>query len=160
MSASVIRAYLLSWFRVDETTGGAPSGVNSPSHFEDLDQLFDLSSLTTPNPTLFAVYKTLISGGGYNIDLTAAQGTNGNIDATGKKLLAVCIFNPAASAGFVQIATGGSNGYTLPQPIKVYPGGFTNQYQAANLIAVDGTHKQLTITATNGDTPYIGLLFG
>jgi len=121
MSASVIRAYLLAWFRVDETTGGAPSGVNSPSHFEDLDQLLDLSSPTTPNPTLFSVYKTAISSGGYTIDLTAAQGSNGNVDATGKKLLGVMIFNPAASAGFVQLATGGSNGYTIPHRSRSTP---------------------------------------
>lgn len=160
MAASVLQAQLLSWFKIFEATGGAPSGVNSPSAFEDLDQFLQLDGTTTPAVALFSVYKPTISGGGFTIDLTAAQGSNGNINATGKKLLAVQVANPAGSAGDVTISTGASNGYALAQPVKVKPGGFAMIYQAAALGAVDGTHKTLDVTATNGDVPYIGLLFG
>ena len=64
--------------------------------------------------SLFGVYKTTISGGGYTIDLTAFQGTNATLDGTGKKLIAIAIANPAASTGDVNVATGASNGYAWP----------------------------------------------
>lgn len=160
MSAAISNLLLLSQFQVTENPGSAPSGVALTSLFQELDQFKQLSPTSTPPVSQFGIYKTTISGGGYTIDVTSLQGSNGTLNANGKKLVAVCVANPAASAGDVNIATGASNGYALAQPIKVKPGGFAIVYQAAQLAAVDGTHKTLDVSGTNGDTPEIGLIFG
>ncbi|HEY1600767.1 MAG TPA: hypothetical protein VGG64_14255 [Pirellulales bacterium] len=160
MAAAVKALRCLLQFDIDEDPGSEPAGITLLSTFKGLDQQLFLGPTSAIVPALFSIYNTLISGGGYTIDTTAAQGTNGTINANGKKLLGVVISNPAASAGDVQIATGGSNGYVLPQPVKVKPGGFAFEWFASGLTAIDGTHKTLDITATDGDTPMVGLLFG
>jgi hypothetical protein len=159
MSASVTALRLILQFQVDENPGSAPAGVALLSTFKELDTSLFLNSSSTPAPSLFSVYKTLISGGGYTIDTTAAQGTNGTVNANGKKLIGLVINNPSASAGDAQVATGATNGYSLPQPIKVKPGGFAVEWFASALGAIGSGAKTLDITATNGDTPEIGLLF-
>jgi len=160
MSASISQCLLLSQFQIIENPGSAPSGVALTSLFQELDQLKQLSPTSTPAASVFGIYKTLISGGGYTIDVTSLQGSNGTLNANGKKLVAVCVANPATSTGDVNLATGASNGYALAQPVKVKPGGFAIVYQAAQLAAVDGTHKTLDVSGTNGDTPEVALVFG
>lgn len=160
MSASVTQLLLLAQFQVTENPGSAPAGVALSSLFKELDQFQQLTPSSTPPVSLFGIYKTTISGGTYTVDVTSLQGSNGTLNATAKKLVAIAIANPVGSAGDVNVATGASNGYTIPQPLKVKPGGFLVEYFAANLTAVDSTHKTLDVTGTTGDTPEIALIFG
>ena len=83
----------------------------------------NFNSGTSPAPALFSVYKQALAAT-LTVDFTSAQGSNGNVNATGKRLLGILVTSPAASTADVNIATGASNGYALPQPIKVKPGGF------------------------------------
>ena len=137
------------------------AGITAPSTYQELDQVLTLTPASTPPVSLFGVYKQALTAL-LTIDFTACQGSNGNVNANGKKLVAICIANPTASGQDVNIATGGTNGYTLPQPIKVKPGGFAIVYFAGALAGVDGTHKTIDITQASygSDTPEIGFLFG
>lgn len=161
MSASVTQLLILTQFQVTENPGSAPSGVGVSSFFGELDQLQRLTSTSTPPVSLFGVYKTTLSGG-YSIDFSSLQGSSGTLNATtgSKKLVAIIIANPSASSGDVNVATGASNGYTIPQPLKVKPGGFVIEYFAGALTGSDATHKTLDVSGTNGDTPEIALVFG
>lgn len=160
MAASITQLLLLTQFQVTENPGSEPSGVPLSSLFQGLDQLAQLTPTSTPPVSMFGIYATTISGGTYTIDVTSLQGSNGTLNANGKRLVALAVANPSTSAGYVQIATGASNGYALPQPVKVNIGGFAYQYMAGTLSVVDGTHKTLDITGTTGDTPILGLIFG
>jgi hypothetical protein len=160
MSASITNLLLLTQFQVTENPGSGPSGVQLTSFFNEVDQLVRLSPTSTPAATLFGVYKTAISGSGYTIDATSLQGSNGLLNATGKKLVAIALAHPAASAGDVSVSTGATNGYALPATLTCKPGGFAILYHAAHLANVDSTHKTFDITGTSGDTPEIALVWG
>jgi hypothetical protein len=105
------------------------------------------------------VYKQAL-GSPLSPDFTAAQGTNGNIDATGKRLMGICVVSNQSNTAAVNIATGATNGYLLPQPITVKPGGFVIQWFATTLPPVDATHKTVDITGDNTSVPEIGFIFG
>ncbi|HEY4309844.1 MAG TPA: hypothetical protein VGN12_10370 [Pirellulales bacterium] len=160
MAASITNLLLLTQFQVAENPGSQPAGVTLLSTFNDLDQLLQLTPTTAPPVSMFGVYKTTISSGGYTIDATSLQGTNGSLNATGKKLVAISVKNPTASVGDVNIATGAVNGYAIPQPVKVKPGGFALVYHAAALAAIGSSTKTLDVSGTSGDTPEIGLVLG
>ena len=110
MASTVLRANLTFGFTVSEDHGGAPAGVTIESPFSTFNDSLSMLPTDTPPAALLSLYKTTISGGGYTIDLTAAQGSNGNVNGTGKRIQAIRVSNPSASTGNVTIATGASNG--------------------------------------------------
>jgi len=153
MAASVTTFQLLTFFNVTESTGGSPAGITAPSVFQEMNQSIN------PAATHFSVYKQAL-GSTLSPDFTAAQGTNGNINATNKRLLGICIVSAATNTADVNIATGATNGYPLPQPIKVKPGGFVIEWFGSSLPVVDATHKTVDITGNGSTTPEIGFIFG
>ncbi len=159
MAASVTSLQLFMSCAIVENTGGGPPGIPVLSTFRDFDQSLNLNSGTSPAPALFAVYKQSL-GSTLSPDFTSAQGSNGNVNATGKRLLGMLVTNPATATADVNIATGATNGYALPQPVKVKPGGFVVQWFGGALGVIDATHKTLDITGDGTTTPEIGLIFG
>lgn len=159
MSASITA---LQWFlnlNITENTGGGPAGIPVFSTFDSLNQSLNLSSTTNPYPQKFSIYQqALITT--LTPNFTSAQGTNGNINATGLRLLGIVVVNPAASTADVTIATGAANGYSLPQTITVKPGGFVIEWFGTALSLVDSTHKTVDITGDATTTPEIGFIFG
>jgi hypothetical protein len=160
MSSTVTRAQLIFGFTAVEDHGGAPSGVVIDSPFTAFNATLALLPTTTPPVALLAVYKTTIAGGGYTIDLSAAQGSNGTIDATGKRVQALRVSNPSGSTGDVTVATGASNGISLPSSVVVPPGGEALIYYADVGADIDGTHKTLDVSGTDDDVPEVGILLG
>jgi len=159
MAAAVTQLQIITQFHVSENPGSQPAGVGLTSEFVEMDQLENLTPASTPAAALFAIYKTTIASSGYTIDTTAAQGTNGNINANGKKLNHLVVKNPSASAGDVTIKTSvGANPYTIPTQV-VKPGGYA-VVSIPGLTAIDGTHKTIDVTGTDGDVPEIGMVFG
>lgn len=118
------------------------------------------SATTTPPAQWYYAYKTALGGSSFDIDLTALPTTQGNVNATGKKVRGIRI--RAAATHACTVAPGAANGYQLngANSIVVPAGGDMQMYFADALVAVDGTHKILTITATVGDVPLIQLLVG
>lgn len=160
MSATITNFLLLTQFQVTENPGSGPAGVQLTSFFNELDQLVQLTPTATPAATLFGVYKTTISGSGYTIDATSLQGSNGLLNANGKRLVAIALAHPASSVGDVSVATGASSGYALPGTLTCKPGGWAILYYHSQLATVDGTHKTLDVSGTSGDTPEIALVWG
>lgn len=160
MASTVLRARLDFGFSVTEDHGGAPSGLAIESPFTLFTDSLPMLPTDTPPAALLSLYKSTISGGGYTIDLTAAQGSNGNVNASGKRIQAIRASNPSASTGNVTIATGASNGRAIPASIVVPPGGETLVFYNDYGMDIDATHKTLDISGTNGDVPEIGILLG
>ena len=163
MPASVKNATLSALFDISEDPGSAPSGLTYRPVFNLFNQRVALDdTATTPTAKKLAVYQTTISGGLTDIDLTAAQGTNGNVDGTGLKVIGILVFNPTASMGNVTLAAGATNPYALvgAQTMVVGPGGFDSKYFASGNAAVSATVKMLRLTGTNGDTPKVAVLLG
>ena len=96
---------------------------------------------------------TTISGGAYTIDLTSVGGYSG----AGLRIQRISVTNPSGSTGNVTIATGASNGRVIPASIVVPPGGSANYFYADYGADIDGTHKTLDVTGTNGDVPTIAI---
>lgn len=161
---SVASVQILSWFNITENTGSAPTNVTIQSTFNELNQTLNLNSGTTPAPTVLGLYKTSLSGI-VHVDFTAVtDSANGTIDCSsggGKKLIALAVNNPSASAHAVSIATGGTNGYALPSTYTTQVGGWTTLYFASTLTVVDSTHKTVDISQTSygTDVPEFAFLF-
>lgn len=139
----------------------SPAAQSSPvQHTQFNEQLRFTPSTTVPIDTLVA-YATTIAGGGYTIDLTAAQGTQETVDLTGKKVRAILI-NNTSNANAVTVDVGGANPYVLNggDPIVVPAGGDALFYFANGLAAVSGTVKNLAVTGTDGQAPQIMILAG
>lgn len=157
MAAAITSLEFILRFHVLENPGDQPSGVTLQSTYAALDQFFTTTPSDTIPAALAAIYKTLFSGDTV-IDLTAAQGSNGNINANGKKLRWVVV-NNQANANSMTVQTGDTNGYTMTT-LTVPAGGFLAIYLGDASIAVDGTHKTIKLTGTNGDTPEVLLILG
>jgi hypothetical protein len=159
MASTIIRAQLTFGFTCAEDHGGAPSGVVIESPFTAYNDSLPMLPTDTPPAALLSIYKTTI-GAGFTIDLTAAQGSNGNVNGSGKRIQAIRVSNPSASIANVTIATGVSNGHVIPASVVVPPGGeallFYNDYG----VDIDGTHKTLDVSGNAADTPEIGILLG
>lgn len=104
-------------------------------------------------PTLDSKINTTISGGGYTIDLTSLGGISGS----GLRIQRISVTNPSTSTGNVTVATGASNGRAIPASIVVPPGGNSVNFYNDYGVDIDGTHKTLDVSGTNGDVPIIGI---
>ncbi len=161
MSNAVTNVFMQAVLTVTEQSSLLPSGIDARQDFAQFNQSIILSSGGTPAVAKLLTYITTISGGGYDIDLTAGQGTGGTLDCSGKKIRAILIVNPGGNP--MTIAPGGSNGHAINggQPLKCEAsGGIVLYYPRDGLAAVDGTHKILTVAGTNGDAPEIAILLG
>src|SRR5579863_1282018 len=112
MASSVTAFQLYTFFNVTENTNSAPTGVGAPIVFQEMNQSLN------PTVAYFAIYRQSL-GSTLSPDFTAAQGTNGTINASGMRLMAICVVNPSTSTADVNIAAGAANPYALPQPITV-----------------------------------------
>lgn len=158
MAASVLDTVVGFFLTVNEDPGGAPAGLTPVSVFDDFNVTLPLTTLSTPPVAKLLCYLTIF-GSPIDIDLTAAQGTNGNVNCSGKKLIAWMVDNRAAISGAVTVAAGPSNGYTMDG--KVFAKGECGLLlPLASGIVVDGTHKVIRVSGTAGDTPKIAALFG
>jgi hypothetical protein len=101
--------------------------------------------------TVRANLDTVIAGGGYTIDLTSIAG----VSATGLRIQRITITSPPTSVGNVTLATGASNGRVIPGALVVPPGGLAVAIYNDYGVDIDGTHKTLDVSGTDGDAPLI-----
>jgi hypothetical protein len=94
------------------------------------------------------------------LDLTALPTTQGTVNCTGKKLVAMRIVNRSTANDF-SIAEGGTNGYAIGgNAVKVQEGGALLIYFADALGAVGASDKTLDYTFNAADEADITLIFG
>jgi hypothetical protein len=149
--------------RVKEVLTGVPAGLGQYATADQADETMTLTPTSTPPLSLLAGYNQAIAGGGtMDIDLTAAQGTTGAVDGTGKKLRYVFVSVPADALAAVVIAAGPSNGYPFngSASITIPIGGCLEHYFKDGLVAIDSTHKVLRVTGNAADIPLIQLGMG
>lgn len=163
MASTALSAVLGTRFSVTEDTGDAPTGIHAPSLFEAFNARAVLSAGGAGDVlcSLLSVYKTTISGGGYTVDLTNAQGTNGAVDGTGLHVIGLCVDN-SYSDNEVSIEDGASDEYSLNDgdPLVVPAGGFLLLYFGAELGAISSGAKNVQILGTNDDAPSVAFLIG
>lgn len=159
-AAEILDVYLAACLTTHQTVPGNPTGITTPSEVDDFNITLPLGPASTPVVSELIVYPILTIGGGgtTDIDLTAAQGSDGAVDCSGKKLIAL-LLDCQAIAHQVAVTTGAANGYTL-NGATCHPGGFILLGPLAAGIAVDGTHKVIRLTGTAAETPKLAALFG
>lgn len=108
-------------------------------------------------PVSFLSERKISASASGTIDLTSLPTTQGTLSATGLKLVVLRINNRGGHT--FTLATGASNGYTLPNSINVDAGGMVEIVFTAR-IAIDGTHKNLDYTFNAADQADITLILG
>jgi len=120
---------------------------------------FSLTPSSSPPVSIYVASGTALGGATLDIDLTAAPGSQGAIDCTGKGL--VCLLAVNTNAHQFTVAPGAANAYPLPETLLLHAGGGrAERFFPTPLTAVDGTHKMIRITGTLGDTPILLACFG
>lgn len=96
------------------------------------------------------------------IDLTnlTQTGLSVPVDATGKKVRAICVLADSGNANVIAIGVGASNGYTGIGTISALNPGNMAIHTCQGSIAVDGTHKTLDFAGTGTQKLDILIVFG
>lgn len=121
-----------------------------------------LNAASTPPAT--KVYgEEVTTDGAETLDFTAlARSIGGTIDCSGLRLQALMLINESTT-NTVTIKKGAANGYDFnatAQTILVQAECALMMTFNDDLVDVDGTHKEIDITATNGQKYFLLLLFG
>jgi len=120
-----------------------------------------LNATSTPPVTMVSCKDYSLSSGTKTIDLTALAGINGaSQDATGLSVRALVLINPAGNHTLT-LATGGTNGYDIDTlKVRAHATVASRKVCVETFGAVDGTHKNITITGTGSESFSLGLLLG
>ena len=160
-TVTVKQCYANFGVSVIENLLGGPAGVVPVSHWETLLKQLTFSPSGTPPVSLLIVYAATIVGGGYDIDLTAAQGTQGTVDATGLRVQLIAV-DATGLLGDFTLDAGPANGYEVNGSGELHftPGGLLLKFLNDAYQDVDATHRMLRVSGTDGDVPMLGILLG
>ncbi len=147
-----ITATLLQQLTVTETLDTGVDGVGSPVVVHNaLNTTATLNASSTVPGTKVSSDTVALVAGAKTIDLTALPGVGGGtIDATGLKLQAALIKNPAGN-GTLTVTKGASNGYAIwgsTYSVQVPPGGSILAYFADQLADVAAGVKTIDFAGT------------
>lgn len=165
--AATIRQHMIVVETVQSGTPAAPDSKSKITHDAwKIDKSLNASS--TPPITMTSAQEITIASGVGSIDLTALPGTGGaTLDGTGLKVQGVLLTAPGGedgNAGPITIAPGASNPYSLGGATwageDLEPGDSRHYLFNDTLADVDGTHKSLDLTGTDGDVLRVQLLLG
>lgn len=161
MPATVVSATIGTIMIVRETPATPATGLSTVAETDDFRVVIDLLAAGTPAATHFIALPELTIGGGgtTDIDLTNAQGTDGNVNCNGKKLMAIVIDARESANDVTFTSTGPSNAYTVT-PYTVKAGALAILMPLGTGIAVDGTHFNVRFSGTAADVVSVGMLFG
>jgi hypothetical protein len=156
--ATVSSAQLKLSTSVTENLTGVPAASSALLTSDQFKRSISLDPGTTPPCTLLSSYKQAIAGGGtMDVDLTAAQGSQGNVNGTGLKLRWLYISVPTTALAAVVVGAAVSNGLALglAGALTIPIGGAVTIYFHDGLSAIDGTHKVVRFTGNAADIPSI-----
>jgi hypothetical protein len=99
---------------------------------------------------------------GTTIDLTnlSQSGLATALNETGNKLRAIQITAPTGNAGAVQVAPGGSNGYSSLGTISALSPGDMAVKTTTQATAVSSSNKTVTVSGSGSDSVNILMIFG
>ncbi|MBI2826699.1 MAG: hypothetical protein HYX69_18665 [Planctomycetia bacterium] len=159
MPAAVANATAGFFLTVHETPASPPTGGSALIETRDFNKVLDLLAAGTPPVTRFVNYpQATLSSGTLDIDLTAAQGSDGAVDCTGKKLVA-WVIDATNCANQVAVAAGPSNGFAM-NGVTVEAGAAAILLPKAAGAAVGGSNKIIRLTGTGAQVPKFAALFG
>lgn len=117
---------------------------------------------STPDGTDAWSGQVALSAGAATIDLTNLTQANLStvVNATGKKIRAICVLADANNANVIAIGTGASNGYTGIGTISALNAGDIALHTGQGSTAIDGTHKTLDLAGTGSQILNILIVFG
>lgn len=106
-----------------------------------------------------SVQQTLTAGAA-TIDLSTLLDDSGVAIGTGLKVQSCIIYNP--SVDVITIGKGASSGYPLFGAVllPIPPGATVEMYFSGQLIAIDGSHKNLDLSGTLVETLSMSFTFG
>ncbi|HEY4760951.1 MAG TPA: hypothetical protein VIH42_10265 [Thermoguttaceae bacterium] len=137
-----------------------PATSNRQIQYNQFNETVNLNAGSTPPAT--KVYAELLEGD-QTLDFTSlARSFGADINATGLKLQQIQIYNTSDTATLV-VAKGASNGYPFNGAAgnkTILPGARWSEFFNDGLADIDGTHKNIDITITEGEEYQIVLVFG